>query len=227
MLLTVAGTPMGINEIQRPMIVAIAGASGSGKTWLAKKLKQSLGRRAGLLSLDDFYRDLSDLPMEKRGRVNFDHPKAIDWKLLAECLKTIQHGERAMLPRYDFATHTRRAKPRVWQRHPVVLVEGLWLLRRPELRRMYSLSIFVDCPGEIRLRRRMVRDVRDRGRTPDSVRQQFRDHVEPMRVRFVEPQRRWATCCVASPLSERVFKRLLGDVRSGLRKLDPSTAFVP
>ena len=218
---------MGITAAKRPMITAIVGGSGSGKTWLARKLKRRLGACAGVLSLDDFYRDLATLPMAARERVNFDHPAAIDWKLLAECLRRIQRGEKPRLPRYDFATHTRLAKPRVWRPHPIVLVDGLWLLRRAELRRAFGLSVFVECPDGVRLARRVARDVRDRGRAPEAVRRQFSEHVEPMRQRFVDPQRRWATCRVASPVSAAALDELLGKIRAAAHGAHPSHALLP
>lgn len=205
-----------------PLIVAIVGGSGSGKTWLAKKLKRRLGRSAGIFSMDDFYRDLSSLPMVWRKKVNFDHPGAIDWKLLAKCLKQIRRNERALLPRYDFASHIRGEKPRVWRRRSVVLIDGLWLLRRSELRKEYLLSVFVDCPDTIRLNRRIARDVQERGRTEQSVRRQFMECVQPMHKRFVQPQRAWASCVVPSPMNKKHFDDLLNSVRAAFEKANLS-----
>lgn len=176
----------------KAQLVAITGGSGSGKTWLVRRLKHRLGRAAGLLSVDDFYRDLSHLTLCERARHNFDHPKAIEWSLFGDRLRRIRAGEAAMLPRYDFATHTRRSEPRRWTPRPIVLLDGLWLLHRPELRSLYALSVFVDCPEELRLRRRLARDQRERGRTRDSVLHQFYRQVTPMHDRFVQPQKRWA-----------------------------------
>lgn len=173
-------------------LIAIAGGSGSGKTWLAKKLKHRLGRRAGRLSLDDFYRDLSALTPRQRERVNVDHPEAIDWPLFLKCLKQIRRGEKTLLPRYDFVTHTRLAKPRVWQPRPVVIIDGLWLLGRPELRRVYSHTVYVDCAEELRLARRLARDQQQRGRSRASVLRQWRSHVKPMHDAHVAPQARLA-----------------------------------
>jgi uridine kinase len=210
--------------IMQPLIVAIVGGSGSGKTWIAKKLKRSLGSCAGVLSMDDFYRDLSSLPVSERTKVNFDHPSAIDWTLLTECLKQIQRNERALIPRYDFASHTRGAGLRVWRRKSVVLIDGLWLLRRSELRRNYSFSVFVDCPDKVRLARRIARDVRERGRAEASVRSQFQQCVQPMHSRFVQPQRTRAAFVVASPLSETKFEDLLKALRAALKK---TTSAIP
>jgi len=184
--------PAGAPPFMTVHLIAITGGSGSGKTWLAGKLKRRLGRRAGRLSLDDFYRDLSHLPPRQRDRVNFDHPDAIDWPLFLQCLQQIQRGEAARLPRYDFATHTRHARPRVWRPRPVVFIDGLWLLHRPELRRLYTHTVYLDCAEELRLARRLARDQSERGRSRASVLRQWRGQARPMHDRHVAPQIRHA-----------------------------------
>ncbi len=172
--------------------IAITGGSGSGKSWLARRLKRRLGKRAGILALDDFYRDRSALPPRQRRAFNFDQPAAIDWPLFRRCLEAIRRGETVLLPRYDFATHARRSRPRIWHARPVVLLDGLWLLHRPALRRLYALSVFVDCPDDVRCERRLARDRRERGRSRASVLRQWRAHVQPMHERFVATQARRA-----------------------------------
>src|SRR4051812_10073274 len=112
-------------------LVAIVGGSGAGKSWLAAELQSRLGTRAGRLCLDDFYRDRSHLPVKRRARLNFDHPAAIDWAMFEEVLGQIQAGLPLEVPKYDFSVHTRCASLARWQSKPIVLVEGLWLLRRP------------------------------------------------------------------------------------------------
>ena len=193
-------------------LIAIAGGSGSGKSWLARRLRRRLGARAGLLSLDDFYCDLAGLERPARDRVNFDDPAAIDWELCEACLRRIQAGEPCMLPRYDFTTHTRRAGGRRWRLRPVVLVEGLWPLHRPGLRRLFALSVFVACAPETRLARRVERDQQERGRTRASVLRQFVEHVGPMHDRFVEPQRRRADVVLTSPFPRRAVTELVARI---------------
>jgi len=173
-------------------LIAITGGSGSGKTWFAKKLQRRLGRRAGLLSLDDFYRDLSSLPPRERDRVNFDHPDAIDWDLFRECLEAIRRGEPVRLPCYDFATHTRTSRTRRWVPRPVVVIDGLWLLRRPAMRRLYAHTVFVACPEELRLARCLVRDQAERGWSKASILRRWRSQVKPMHDVYVAPQARLA-----------------------------------
>lgn len=194
-------------------LFAIVGGSGSGKTWLARRLKRRLGREAGSISLDDFYRDLSALPKRKRGRRNFDDPAAIEWPLFIETLARIKRGEMAVIPRYDFATHTRLRQARIWKPKPIVLLDGLWLLRKARARRLYSLSIYVDALAEVRLRQRVARDQQERGRSRASVLRHFREHVEPMHRRFVAPQRRCADVVLSSPLDDGILDKLTATAR--------------
>jgi len=189
-------------------LIAITGGSGSGKTWLATKLQRRLGRRAGLISLDDFYRDLSALPPPARDRVNFDHPDAIDWDLFRKCLEAIRRGEAVRLPGYDFATHTRKTRTRRWQPRPVVVIDGLWLLRQPDIRKLYAHTVFVDGPEELRLARRVARDQAERGRSKASVLRQWRSHVKPMHDAHVAPQARLANQVVTPETAHEALARL-------------------
>lgn len=182
-------------------LIAIVGGSGSGKTWLAQRLLEEFGNDAGRLSLDNFYRDLSHLTPNERDRTNFDHPNAIDWALFRRSIRSIRRGEATESPLYDFSTHTRRTETKAWQPRRLVLLDGLWLLRRAELRQLYSLSVFVECAENLRLERRVKRDQRERGRSARSVRAQFEQHVAPMHNRFVAGQVRRADFVVESPTS--------------------------
>jgi uridine kinase len=181
-----------MNRIRTPVLVAIVGGSGSGKTWLARKLRAALGPQAVSISLDDFYQDRSHLPPAKRERINFDHPQAIDWLCVKHVLRECLSGRPAQSPGYDFKTHCRRPETRTFHPKTFVLMDGLWLLHRPALRRLFHLRVFIECPQRTRLQRRLNRDLRSRGRTEDSVKRQFRKNVEPMHARFVTPQKRWA-----------------------------------
>lgn len=187
-----------------PLLIAIVGGSGSGKTWLADRLAEKLGiGSVSRLSQDDFYRDRSHLQNHSRARINFDHPRAIEWpvleKTMTDCLKS--RGGVIAAPRYDFATHCRRAGSRRLAKSRYIVVDGLWLLRRPALRRLFALSVFIEAPDRLRLQRRLSRDVRDRKRTPADIRRQFRGMVSPMHRRFVEPQKRRASIILKSPVT--------------------------
>ena len=177
---------------QTTKLIAITGGSGSGKSWLAAELARRLEPMAVTLSLDNFYYDLSKLTPEAREAVNYDHPQTIDWPLFESVLDDCLSGRATGVPQYDFATHTRLPMISIFQPAPLVLVEGLWLLHQAKLRDWFSLKIFLDCPESLRMKRRLVRDVTGRGRTPVSVRDQFISMVAPMHERFVEPQASYA-----------------------------------
>jgi uridine kinase len=176
----------------RPVLVAIVGGSGSGKSWLANELAEILGRKAACLSLDDFYRDRSYLPAARRARINYDHPRAIDWPEAERVLRDCATGRPTPVPSYDFGTHSRRPTRKLFRPRPIILVEGLWLLRRRSWRGLFGLSLYLDCPARVRLARRLARDRRTRARSRASVLEQFKKTVEPMHRRFVEPQERLA-----------------------------------
>ena len=175
-----------------PLLVAIVGGSGSGKTWLAEKLQNILGHKAARISLDDFYRDRSHLAPARRAKLNFDHPRAIDWGAFEKAIRALRAGRGARIPQYDFSTHCRLRKGEVLKPAGIILVDGLWLLRNAALRRLFEVKIFMDCPARTRLKRRLARDVESRGRNRPSVQRQFRETVEPMHRRFVLRQARWA-----------------------------------
>ncbi|HWW03057.1 MAG TPA: hypothetical protein VNZ64_25375 [Candidatus Acidoferrum sp.] len=190
-------------------LIAIVGGSGSGKTWLAGHLSQKLDGLAARLSLDDFYLDHSDQPPVMREEINFDHPGAIDWSRVLQVLRDCRAGQAVEVPRYNFATHTRRPRGETVIPAPLVLVDGLWLLWRRVLRDLFDLKVFLDCPMQLRLERRLARDEGERGRTPGSVRAQFWKTIAPMHRRFVEPQSRWADLVITQPPSEMELSRLI------------------
>src|SRR5689334_7937823 len=172
----------------KPVLVAIVGGSSSGKSWLAQRLAELIPARVVRLSMDDFYLDRSHLSPARRSKINYDHPRAIDWRLFERSLRRLRSGEPAQVPQYDFKTHSRLPGYRTIKPAPFVIIDGLWLLRRPKLRKLFDLSVFLDCSRKTRLKRRLSRDCITRGRTLASVRDQFRRTVEPMHVKFVMPQ---------------------------------------
>jgi uridine kinase len=184
------------------LVFAVVGGSGAGKTWLVERLCRVLGDKACRLSLDDFYRDRSHLPLARRSRLNFDVPTAIDWEDAERTLLDCRTGRPTHVPRYDFATHSRLTDPQLWLPRPVVFAEGLWLLHQPELRRIFDLTIYLDTPAELRHARRVARDTVERGYTADAVEQRLLQTVLPMHERYVEPQKRWADVVLAQPLEE-------------------------
>ena|SRR5437899_249848 len=202
----------------KPCLVAIVGGSGSGKTWLAERLKKSLGTKALLISQDNFYRDRSHLSLQQRTRINFDNPAAIDWPLFHKVLRAVLNRRATLCPIYDFTTHCRPNSWRLIRPRRVILVDGLWLLRSPALRRLFDIRIFLECCQKTRLERRLARDLRTRGRTRESILDQFRRTVEPMHARFVEKQRKWATVVLEEDFAEKEVKTLAAVIRGTLKR---------
>jgi len=197
-----------------PLFVAIVGGSASGKTWLSEKIRAAFPGRVISLSLDSFYRDRSHLPPDRRARINFDHPASIDWNLFFRVLTDCLYFRETRIPVYDFKTHCRLSKSRIFKPKQIILVDGLWLLHRQSIRNFFALRIFLECPVRKRLQRRIARDSATRGRTDASVREQFRRTVEPMHKKFVLPQRQWADAVLRGNWGEREVKRLVQRVVS-------------
>ena len=198
-------------------LIAIAGGSGAGKTWLADRLQHAFGPRAARLSLDDFYRNRSHLPSEARAEINFDHPDAIDWPLFEQVVGNCRQGRPTPAPRYDFATHARLPGRENFVPAPLVLVDGLWLLWRPHLLQWFDLKIYLDCPAQLRLERRLGRDVAERGRSPEAVRGQFWKTVAPMHDQFVAPQAKWADLTLKTPVNRGELRELVEILELELR----------
>jgi len=193
--------------------LAVVGGSGSGKTWLSERLVEHFAPEASAVSLDSFYRDLASLSMIEREAVNFDDPEAIDWEAVARCVQELDVRGETVIPRYDFASHTRLAVGERLSAKRVVVWEGLWLLWPGWLRERFCWTVFIECEAGERLRRRVERDRRERGRTELSVRRQFESTVSPMHERHVEPQRGWAKVRVESPFGEETMRALFEEAR--------------
>jgi uridine kinase len=191
-----------------PILIALVGGSGAGKSWLAHQLQEAIELPTTLLSLDDFYLDQSHLAPDKRDQVNYDHPDAIDWRLAEAAMLGCRAGRAVYVPRYSFVTHTRRKTFKMVLPTPVILVDGLWLLWRPHLRRLFDLRIYLHCPAQLRLNRRLDRDTAARGRDVRSIRRQFQTTVAPMHKRFVAPQARWADVVLRNPPGRRKVEYL-------------------
>ena len=173
-------------------MVGVVGGSGAGKTTLVRGLVDRLGSGASVLWFDEYYHDLVHLSPAERAVVNFDHPDSLDVDLLVAHMAALLAGRPAEVPVYDFSTHTRTGRTRLVQPGPVVVVDGILVLAFPAIRECLDISVFVDAPAEVRLTRRLDRDVRERGRTPESVRAQFAATVTPMHEAFVSPCRAFA-----------------------------------
>ncbi|HEY9232905.1 MAG TPA: uridine kinase [Blastocatellia bacterium] len=175
------------------MIIGISGGTGSGKTTVAEKIIASVGADSVIyLQQDAYYRNLGDMPLELRHKVNFDHPDAIDISLMMNHMEALRAGESIEQPTYDYATHSRRAETIHVEPRPVIIVEGILVFFDPQMRQLMDLKIFVDCAADLRFIRRLDRDVHERGRGLDSIISQYQTTVRPMHLQFVEPSKRYA-----------------------------------
>ncbi len=174
-------------------LIAIAGGSGSGKTTLAKKLHEELGTEiSSLLSQDSYYKDRSNLPFAERTRLNYDEPESLDGTIFCQDMEKLKSEKSIEVPSYDFASHTRMLKGTLLNPTPLILVEGTLLLSVPEWRELFDYIIFVEAASDIRLARRLRRDVAERGRSISSVLKQYFETVRPMHRFHVEPYKKYA-----------------------------------
>lgn len=179
--------------MSRPVVVGVAGGSGSGKTTVVQEIVERLKPRAvSLVHHDSYYRDFSHLSPVERNAINFDHPDALETELLVAHLERLREGEPVQAPSYDFTTHTRKAETRPVRPTNVIIVDGILVLADAGLRSMLDIKIYVDTDPDIRLIRRLERDMRERGRSLDSVIRQYCATVRPMHLDFVEPSKRFA-----------------------------------
>lgn len=182
---------------KKPLIIGIAGPSGSGKTLIAANLLKDFGRHEVTVMMEDsYYKDLMNMPMPVRDEKNFDHPDALDHNLLCVHLQRLQAGEKIDVPQYDYATHARKTESQVIQPHPIIVLEGILLFSDPAIRQLLDIKIFVDTPLDICLLRRLRRDILERGRTIESVLEQYEKTVRPMYLQFIEPSKRYADIIV-------------------------------
>ncbi len=177
----------------KPIIIGVAGGSGSGKTTVVHEITKALGPDdVSVIQHDSYYHDRSTVPPKDRPRLNYDHPDALETQLLIEHLRELKAGKSVQLPVYDFATHTRTTDTITVDPRNVVIIEGILILAEPALRDLMDIRVFVDTDPDLRIIRRIERDMTERDRTMDSVVEQYMRTVRPMHLEFVEPTRRWA-----------------------------------
>jgi uridine kinase len=203
-----------------PVVIGVAGGTGSGKTTVAREILRRAGtEQISLIQHDAYYKDLGDLPLAQRAMQNFDHPDALDNKLLIAHLRELKAGRTIEMPVYDFTTHTRTAEVQLVEPRRVILVEGILIFADSALRRIMDVKIYVDTDSDIRFIRRLERDLAERGRTMESVIRQYLATVRPMHQEFVEPSKRYADVIipeggfneVAIDMIASRIKALLGD----------------
>lgn len=179
------------------MIIGVAGGSGSGKTTVVREIVRNLGPdQVTVIHHDSYYRDVGHLPLQERMGINYDHPNSLETELLVQHLRELKNGHSVEVPVYDFAQHLRSAEVQRTDPRKVIIVDGLLILFDRELRELMDIKVFVDTDSDLRFIRRLSRDIRERGRTTDSVIDQYVATVRPMHLEFVEPSKRYADIIV-------------------------------
>jgi uridine kinase len=192
------------------LVIGVAGGTGSGKTTVARKLVEALPPGTScIIEYDSYYREGGGLSDEERASVNYDHPDALDSELLAEHLRDLRSGQTIDVPIYDFVNNARRPERRSVQPTAVVIVEGILTFVAPAVREQLDIKIFVDTDPDIRVFRRIRRDLEERGRSFASVREQYYKNVRPMHTQFVEPSKRWADLIIPEGGDNRVALEIL------------------
>ncbi len=178
-------------------VIGVGGGTGSGKTTVAKRIAQMVGEsKCSILPLDNYYRDMSHLPLDERKNQNYDHPDMIEYELLEKHLKELLDGKTVEVPTYDFTTYTRKEETITLSPKPFVIVEGIFALYYDNLVDLYDLAIYIDTEDDIRFIRRLKRDIKERGRSVDSVIEQYLSTVKPMHDAYVEPTKKRADIIV-------------------------------
>jgi len=187
---------------ESPFLIGIAGGTGAGKTTIATEIVESVDVDMVLLSLDNYYHDRSDLSPDERAALNFDHPDAIDWERLVSDVRSLSRDEAVDVPQYDLETHTRKPDPATVEPEPIVIVEGILALYDDRILEQLDLSIYVQTDPDVRVLRRVQRDVEERDRTVEGVIEQYLSTVKPMHEQFVEPTKRRADIIIPEGVNE-------------------------
>jgi uridine kinase len=181
----------------KPLIIGVAGGSGSGKSTVARNVAQALhAESVAFIDMDAYYRNFAHLPLAERRKINWDHPDAFDWELLVDQLAQLSQGEPIEKPVYDFVSHTRSDRREVVPPAQVVVIDGILLFSDPRVRDLCDVKVFVDADADVRLIRRIRRDIAKRGRPLDEILDQYLTTVQPMHLQFVEPSKRYADVIV-------------------------------
>ena len=203
----------------KPMIIGIAGGTGGGKSTLAQRISEAFAPNCRLLCHDNYYISRDDLTYEERTKLNYDHPDSLDTPLLIRHLNMLCEGEAIDVPQYDFSRHLRSETTIHLTAAPLILVEGMLILDSESLRQRMDLKLFVDTDDDIRFIRRLTRDMRERGRSMESVVEQYLTTVKPMHDRFVYPSRRWADMIIPEGgRNEAALATIIGSIRQQLSK---------
>ena len=192
------------------IVIGICGGSGSGKSTLARKIKEEFGDRASIVSMDSFYKYQPNTPYEERTKTNYDHPDAFDVDIMIECVKELKAGRDTKIPGYDFTIHNRSSQP--WETvkaTPVIILDGILLFAFPQLVELMDIKVFVDTDADVRILRRVHRDVIKRGRSVESVIDQYLNTVKPMHEAYVEPYKKLADVIIPEGAHNSVAREMV------------------
>ena len=199
----------------KPFIIGVAGGSGSGKSTVTEQIIHAVGSESVTIFVqDNFYLDRSNLAMEERDKINFDHPAALDWVLMTKLLNDLAHGVAVAMPQYDFTTHTRKQETKIVIPSKIIVVEGIFALYEEAMCQQMALRIFVDTAGDIRLMRRLRRDITERARSLESVIEQYSKFVRPMYKKFVEPTRQHAHIIIPHGSNKAALEMIVSRIHS-------------
>ena len=200
----------------KPTIIGICGGSCSGKTYFTDKIKhQFLPNKVSIISQDNYYKDLSESPIEIREKNNFDHPNSIESLLLFKDLQKLKDGESIKSPIYDFENHVRSQFKAIINPQELIIVEGIFVFYFKNIRKLLDISIFIDTPSKIRYERRLERDIKDRGRTKNSIEKQYFSMVKPMHNKFIEPYKKFSNFVIShNQKSELSFNSLFNKIEN-------------
>lgn len=204
---------------KHPFVIAIAGGTGSGKTYLARKLHEVALNQTVSISHDNYYRDRKDVPEEKRKEINYDEPSALDNKAFLEHLKQLKAGQTIDMPQYDFNTHTRKRDTVRVHSAPIIIVEGILILTDPEIRKLFDLIVFVDVKPDIRLARRLQRDVGERDRNYEESINQYLVSAGPMHDKYVEPGKEFANIIINNNGSEEELNNGIATLQARIKEI--------
>jgi uridine kinase len=208
-----------MSERKNPIVIGIAGGTGSGKTTVANVILKRVGNhRIAYLPHDAYYRELKDLPPIQRAAVNFDHPDSLESELMLADILRLKQWKSVNLPVYDFSTHSRTDNYIHVDPQPVIIVEGILIFAEPELREIFDVKLFVDTDADLRFIRRLQRDIAERGRVMEKVIQQYLTTVRPMHLEFVEPSKRYADVIIPEGgLNEVAMEMVIARIESLLK----------
>jgi len=202
-----------------PFFIGIAGGTGCGKTYVAKELQKADPSKILIFSHDNYYKDHSDIPLEERKNLNYDEPKALDEELFFEQLSALKRGEAIEMPQYDFSTHSRKPETKHIEPLPVIIVEGILILTDPRVRDLLDLTIFIDVEPDIRLARRLERDVGTRDRTFEESLNQYLTSAQPMHDKYVEPGKEEADLIINNNRSVEELQDALETIRGRIEEV--------